>query len=80
MTTNTYAKFIESDVYVLLTTNPKSLYCCACSIIQDINSVGYTAYNTKDMIDHLKEHEAVLDTVPSDIYKRLLDDDKQNFG
>ena len=73
MTTTTYAKFIESDVYVLLTTNPKSLYCCACSIIQDINPVGYTAYNTKDMIDH-------LDIVQSYIYKRLLDDDIQNFG
>lgn len=73
-----YARFFKSDLYVFMSTGG-FLYCCACNLQGGMEGAGYAAYNTQDMIDHIKVHENDGQNVPSDIYEKLLQDDVENF-
>lgn len=44
-----------------------------------MNGAGYSAHNTQDMIDHIKQHENSGHRVPENIYEELLKDDAENF-
>jgi len=73
-----YARFLNSDVYVFVATDGYGrpcLDCCGCRR----HSGGYVAYSTGDMIDHLRQHEQDGDEVPAGIYGELRADDPVNF-
>ena len=79
MTTNKqYSKFIENDIFLI--KNDLGLFCCACSLSPDMDSPGYIARNTNDMLEHLEEHKKANHRMPEDITESLLADDKENFG
>ena len=73
-----YARFLKSDIYVIMSSGG-FLYCVTCSLIDDMNGAGYSAHNTQDMIDHIKQHENAGHRVPENIYEELLKDDAENF-
>jgi hypothetical protein len=73
-----YARFLKSDLYVIMSSGG-FLFCVTCSLLDDMNGAGYSAYNTQDMIDHIKQHEEAGHRVPEDIYEELLKDDAENF-
>lgn len=78
MSNKEYSKFIENDIYLL--KNSLGLFCCACLLSENMDSPGYISRNTKDMIEHLQEHVTAKHRIPQDIFSRLREDDKENFG
>ena len=78
MSNKEYSKFIENDVYLL--KNSLGLFCCACLLLENMDSSGYVSRNTEDMVEHLKEHYSAGHKLPSNIFSRLWEDDKENFG
>ncbi len=75
-----YARFgwDGSDVYVFMHVSGH-LECCAC-ILAHGDWESFLAGGTQTMVDHLKKHELAGHQIPSDIYGRLWEDDKENFG
>lgn len=73
-----YARFIESDVYVFMLNGTNKLACMACSF-GDIDSVAFLANSTQEMLDHLELHKKAGDRLPEDIFDNLKADDPKNY-
>ena len=88
-----YARFLDSDVYVFATSDSDGrpcIECCACQptgreVYNNLlgaympEILAYLAYSTADMIAHLRDHERRGDDVPDGIYDELWADDAVNF-
>jgi len=74
-----YARFgwDNSDVYVFLSSN--GLTCQSCILSDEDGITSFQADSTKKMVDHLKQHIKVGQTVPEDTIQLILDDDEENF-
>ena len=70
---NTVNVYMQEDAY---------LYCVACNL-NPLNKrelvYGYIAYNTGDMVIHIKRHTINGDIVDNDLVSRLFADDYYNF-
>ena len=74
-----YSRFGEADVYVYLDVGGY-LTCCACNIMETQDVWGnYRAYDTEDMVSHLKEHRKNGDRVLTDTIERLWADHEENM-
>lgn len=73
-----YARWIGSDVYVYMHVGGY-LTCVCCPLVEHQKETSYNAENTESMVAHLTAHESNGDSVPTDIYQRLWEDDKENF-
>jgi hypothetical protein len=69
----------HSDVYVFMHVGGW-LECCMCHLVKDQEEISFRAFDTETMIAHLKKHVSLKEKVPSDIFDRLIYDDKENFG
>ena len=65
----------DSNVYVYLDCSGFLL--CACGD-PAITGIGFKAYRTSDMIEHLKEHKGKGDTVPEYTLTGLTEDASEN--
>ena len=78
-----YARFgwDDSDLYVFSTSvdDKSALTCCGCILDDEDGITSFYAFNTKDMIDHVKKHKKVGHGVPTDLVDLLSDDDEVNF-
>ena len=74
-----YSRFGEADVYVYLDVSGY-LTCCACNIVETQDVWGnFRAYDTEDMVNHLKDHRKNGDRVLTDTIERLWADHKENM-
>ena len=71
-----YSRFGEADVYVYLDVGG-FLYCCGCP--KNTDGIGYRAYKTQDMVNHLLEHRKNGDRVLTDTIERLWKDHEENM-
>jgi hypothetical protein len=81
-----YCRFLEADIYVYATKveDINAICCAACIIMPTVSGEllprSYYAYNTIEMIDHLRQHEDHGDYFPHHVVTAIMDDDKLNFG
>ena len=65
-----------SDVYVYLDVGG-FLYCCGCP--KNTDGIGYRAYKTQNMVNHLLEHRKDGDEIPARVIERLWEDHEENM-
>lgn len=75
-----YARFgwNGSDVYVFLHAGG-FIQCCGCPYAND-GYGSFNAYRTKQMVDHLKKHQANGDHVPEKVFTRLEAEHEENMA
>lgn len=71
-----YARFFSDDVYVYSTHGG---VICAMCYFNDQLTPSYLAESTQEMIDHLKAHQKVGHSMPSNIFDELITDDLENY-